>query len=340
MRTLDEILRGAIALKASDVLFTAGVPIAYRVYGKYGYVDKEPLTPGEAESYIHEILGDELFEKLKADREVDTSIRIGGYNFRVGAFTSMGTFSASLRVLSNKIRSFEELELPDGLARLCEYGSGLILITGATGSGKSTTMAAMLDYINANKNCHIITIEDPIEYVYTSKKSIVNQKEIGRDTVSFKNALRSVLREDPDVIAIGEMRDPETIAAAITCAETGHLVISTLHTSSVAGTVARVIDAFDSSMQAQIRTQLSMTLRGVISQRLIPSAAGTGRVVAYEFAPFSPALRALIRTGKNHLIAGQVQIGLSEGMISLQRCIERLVADGKITQEAADTYGK
>lgn len=340
MRTLEQVLRGAIALKASDILFSAGVPIAYRVYGKYGFVDKEILTPDDTEAFISEILGEELFKRLTEEKEVDTSIRIGGYNFRVGAFTSMGAYAASLRVLSNKIRSFEELELPDRLAELCNYSSGLVLITGATGSGKSTTMAAMIDYINTNKNCHIITVEDPIEYVYNSKKSIISQKEVGRDTVSFKNALRSVLREDPDVIAIGEMRDPETIAAAISCAETGHLVISTLHTSSVAGTVARVIDAFDSSLQAQIRTQLSMTLRGVISQRLIPSATGTGRVVAYEFAPFTPALRALIRTGKNHLIAGQVQIGMSEGMISLQRCIDRLVQEGKITQEAAELYGK
>ncbi len=340
MRSLEQILRGAIALKASDILFSAGVPVAYRVHGKYGYIDSEKLTAEDSGAYVHEILGDELFERLKTEKEIDTSIRINGYNFRVGAFTHMGSYAASLRVLSNKIRSFEELELPQSLAELCNYSSGLILITGATGSGKSTTMAAMLDYINSTKNGHIITIEDPIEYVYESKRSIVTQKEVGRDTLSFKKSLRAVLREDPDVIAIGEMRDPETISAAITCAETGHLVISTLHTSSVSGTVARIIDAFDSSLQAQIRTQLSMTLRGVISQRLIPAAAGTGRVVAYEYAPFTPALRALIRSGKNHMIAGQIQLGSGEGMISLQRCIDRLVSEGKITHEAAEIYGK
>lgn len=340
MRTLEQILRGAIALHASDVLFSAGVPIAYRVHGKYGYVDKEVLSPEDSARFVHEILGDKLFETLKEEKEVDTSVRLYDYNFRVGAFTTMGHMAASLRLLSNKIRSFDELDLPQSLAELCDCTSGLILITGSTGSGKSTTMAAMLDYINSTKNGHIITVEDPVEYVYQQKKCVVHQKEIGRDTVSFKNALRSILREDPDVIAIGEMRDPETISAAITCAETGHLVISTLHTSSVTGTISRIIDAFDASMQAQIRTQLAMTIRGVISQRLIPSITGTGRVVAYEYAPFTPALRALIRTGKTQLIQGQIQIGLGEGMISLQRCIDRLVREGKISQEAAELYSK
>lgn len=340
MRTLEQILRGAISLNASDVLFSSGTPVAYRVNGKYGFVEKEPLTPEDSEMYVREIIGETLFARLRADKEVDTSIRLFGYNFRVGAFTSMGHYAASLRILSNKIRNFEELDLPQELADLCNYSSGLVLITGTTGSGKSTTMAAMIDYINSTRNGHIITIEDPIEYVYSQKKCIIHQKEVGRDTLSFSNSLRTILREDPDIIAVGEMRDPETISSAITCAETGHLVISTLHTSNVAGTVSRIVDAFDSSMQAQIRTQLSMTLRGIISQRLIPSATGMGRVVAYEYAPFTPSLRALIRTNKQHLITGQIQIGAGEGMISLQRCIERLVREGKITQETAEMYAK
>lgn len=330
---LEEILKKGIALRASDIIFTVGVPISYRVNGKYTYLNPEYLTPEAADYYIKLILGDELFERLLVNKEVDTAIRLSGFNFRVGAYTQKGVHGASLRVLSNRIKSFEELELPAGLADLCKLDSGLILITGTTGSGKSTTMAAMLEYINENINGHIITIEDPIEFIYTSKKCIVDQKELGRDTKSFASALKYVLREDPDVIAVGEMRDPETIASAITCAETGHLVISTLHTQNVAGSISRIIDAFDASLQAQIRTQLAMSIRGVISQKLLPSATGVGRVVCYEFAPFNQALRALIRTGKNHLIEGQVEIGKSEGMISYSRCLKSLYDNGKITKE-------
>ena len=333
MFSLEEVLKRGIALRASDVIFTVGVPICYRVNGAYSHLEPEKLTPEMTDEYIKQILGDELFAKLLVDKEIDTAIRIGGYNFRVGAYTQKGVHSASLRILSNRIKNFEELDLPEGLADLCKTDSGLVLITGTTGSGKSTTMAAMLEYINENRNGHIITIEDPIEFIYSSKKCIVDQKELGRDTNSFSKALKSVLREDPDVIAVGEMRDPETIASAITCAETGHLVISTLHTQNVAGSVSRIIDAFDASMQAQIRTQLSMSLKGVISQKLLPSASGIGRVVCYEFAPFNHSLRALIRTGKTHLIEGQIEIGKSEGMISYQKCLESLLNRGRITKE-------
>lgn len=333
MRSLDEVLKQATALSASDIIFTVGVPVSFRVFGEYTQFGSEKLTPEEADIYIKRILGEELFARLLVEKEVDTAIRINGFNFRVGAYTQRGTHSASLRILSNRIKSFEELGLPEGLRSLCNYDSGMILITGTTGSGKSTTMATMIDCINSSRKGHIITIEDPIEFIHSSKNCIIDQKELGRDTLSFARSLKAVLREDPDVIAVGEMRDPETIASAITCAETGHLVISTLHTSNVAGTVSRIIDAFDPSMQAQIRTQLSMSLRGVISQKLLPRANGVGRVVAYEFAPFNQALKSLIRTGKNHMIEGQVDIGIGEGMISYQRCLQNLYNSGTITKE-------
>lgn len=332
-RSLDEVLKQAIALKASDLIFTVGVPICFRVYGKYGKLDQDPLTPEDTDYYIKQILGDDLFNRLIDEKEVDTAIRLNGFNFRVGAYTQRGSHSASLRLLNNRIKTFEELGLPIGLKSLCQADSGLILITGTTGSGKSTTMATMLDYINETRQGHIITIEDPIEFMYTSKKCIVDQKELGRDTKSFASALKSILREDPDIIAVGEMRDPETIASAITCAETGHLVISTLHTSNVAGSISRILDSFEPGIQAQVRTQLSMVIKGVISQKLLPTKEGSGRVVAFEFAPFNQAMRSLIRTGKTHMIEGQVDIGIGEGMISYQRCLQYLYNSGKISQE-------
>ena len=336
MKTLNELLKQAIAIRASDIIFTVGVPICYRVNGSYGSIDKEVLKPEDTERYVKEILGDEQFERLLRDKELDTTIRVNGYNFRVGAYTQKGSLSASLRILSNRIKSFEELGLPKGLEDMCQNESGLFLITGTTGSGKSTTMASMIEYINEHRSGHIITIEDPIEFIFTSKKCIIDQKELGKDTLSYANSLKSVLREDPDIIAIGEMRSPETIASAITCAETGHLVISTLHTSNVAGTVSRIIDAFDPSMQAQIRTQLSMSLCGVISQKLLPSASGVGRVVLYEYAPFTQSLKALIRTGKTHLIEGQIEIGKADGMISYQKTLNSLYDSGQITKEVYD----
>lgn len=329
MKDLKEILDTAIVNSASDVLITVGVPVAFRITGSYTFKDDEVLTPEVALSLAEEVLG-ERFAELDALKEIDTSLEAGDRFFRVNVFRQQGYCALSVRLLSGRIYSFEELGLTPPVKRACEYENGLILITGATGQGKSTTMAAMVDYINSTRNCHIVTIEDPVEFRFRHKRSIISQKQVGKDTNAFSTALRAVLREDPDVIVVGEMRDLETIRLALTAAETGHLVISTLHTGSAVTTVDRLIDSFPENQQMQVRSQLTMVLKAIFAQRLIPDKQNRRRYLALEVALFNPAMQNLIRTGKTHMISSQIALSTSMGMQTFEQAEKALRDKGLI----------
>ena len=301
-------------------------------------VDAPVLSPEDVEKMIMRLLDDEQKEILLKDKEVDLSFAFGEYGrFRVNAFHERGNLAAALRLIPNKIRTLEELGMPKVVKDLTDFPRGLLLVTGPTGSGKSTTLAAMLDRINQDKAMHILTIEDPIEYAHHSKKSIVVQREIHYDTYSFGAALRSSLRQDPDVVLIGEMRDLETIAAAVTIAETGHLVLATLHTNGAAQTIDRIIDVFPPHQQAQVSVQLAGILQAVVSQRLIP-AIGGGRVVGAEILVATPAVRNIIREGKTHQLDAVIQTGADYGMQSMDKTLVSLIHEGKITYDEAKNY--
>ncbi|QUH20671.1 type IV pilus twitching motility protein PilT [Alkaliphilus sp. B6464] len=330
------LLKIAIDLKASDLHITVAVPPIVRVNGKLQKIDNQPITPEISAKLIKDVLTQEELNKLDAKGELDLSFAYSGLGrFRVNAFKQRGSYSMALRVVALNIPTIEELGLPIITKELARKQRGLILVTGPTGSGKSTTLAAMVDLINDERNCHILTLEDPIEYLHKHKKSIVNQREIGNDSISFANALRSALRQDPDVILVGEMRDLETISTAITAAETGHLVLSTLHTLGAAKTVDRIIDVFPPHQQQQIKIQLSSVLEGVISQQLIPRADGTGRIGAYEVMATTPAIRNLIREGKSHQIQTSIQTGVKFGMRAMDQSITELYKKGLVSKEWA-----
>jgi twitching motility protein PilT len=330
MPTMDELLCESLERNASDLHLGAGEPPALRVHGDLVRCERPALTAPEVAELVYSIMSVEQRQHFDAEHEVDFSCALGGQGrFRVNVFMQSRGPGAVLRAIPTKIPSLESLNMPPILKELCERERGLVLVTGPTGSGKSTTLAAMIDLINETWSGHILTIEDPIEFVHTPKRCIVNQREIGPHTGSFSNALRSALREDPDVILIGEMRDLETIALALTAAETGHLVFGTLHTSSAPKTVDRVIDVFPAGQQSQIRTMVSESLEAVVAQTLLKKKGG-GRVAASEILVAVPAIRNLIREGKLHQIPSMMQTGQRVGMQTLDMALADLAKRGLI----------
>lgn len=319
---IKKILELCVQYQASDLHLLVGVPPMLRLNGSLLLVpDTKALTPETVESMVNSILTTEQRELVKVDRELDFSLAsTGGARFRVNVYYEKGNLAAALRYIPSQIRTLEELHLPPALAEFTQLKQGLVLVTGPTGHGKSTTLAAMIERINQERGEHIVTIEDPIEYVYQPKKSVISQRELHADTHSWQVALKSVLREDPNVVLIGEMRDYETMEAALTIAETGHLVFGTLHTNSAAQTIDRVVDVFPEREQAQIRGQLSLTLSAIVSQRLIPSEDG-GRVAICELLMANAAVRSLIRDGKTHMLANVMQTSSDMGMRTLEMAL-------------------
>ena len=337
---LVEILYRAMLLKASDIHITAGFKPAVRVDGKITPLADYPvLTPEMAQHLIYSIMSEKHRKQLEEKGQVDFSFGVKDVGrFRANVFFQRGSVAGAFRRLPSKIMTIEEVGLPNRVLELCHRSMGLILVTGPTGSGKTTTLATLINYINETFPYHIITIEDPIEYVFRHKKSIVNQREIGEDVDNFADALRSALREDPDVILVGEMRDLETIETALRAAETGHLVFGTLHTNTAISTITRIIDVFPPSQQEQIRIQLSFVLQGVISQKLIPKIGG-GRVLAYELLIPNTAIRNLIRENKLQQVYSLMQSGQSEsGMQTMNQSLFSLYKRGLITLEDAYKY--
>ena len=332
---LRKVLEKAKEVGGSDIHFVAGRPPMIRINGELldtGDFDK--MIPSVLKNLAKEILSEDQYIEFKKNLEYDFAFGVAGLGrYRVNIHMQRGTIGITIRVLSTEILSFEQLNLPDSLKQFTEYKNGLVLVTGPTGSGKTTTLAAMIDKINDEKAYHIITIEDPIEYLHSHKKSVIEQREIRADTASFKTALKYILRQDPDVILVGEMRDLETIEAAITAAETGHLVFGTLHTNSAAKTIDRIIDVFPKERQAQIRSQLSTSLRGVIAQQLIPLKDGSGRRVALEILVGNPAVGNLIREGKIHQIPSVLQTGARYGMIPMEKSLDILYEKGLISKD-------
>ncbi|MCG2691939.1 PilT/PilU family type 4a pilus ATPase, partial [Microgenomates group bacterium] len=330
MLNIKELLTITIEKKASDLHLIVGRPAYLRIDGKLMAVNEEAITAAAVKDLIFPLLNPEQKDKFLVNKELDLSVAFGTLGrFRLNVYFQQGSMAAALRLISDKIRSIEELNLPKVCLEVAELKQGLVLVTGPTGHGKSTTLAAIINQINQNRAEHIVTIEDPIEYIYKPIKSIISQREMHGDTHSWSVALRSVLREDPDVVLVGEMRDYETIAAALTVAETGHLVLATLHTNSAAQTIDRIVDVFPEYQQGQIRMQLSATLSAVIAQRLIP-AIGSGRVVATEILLGSNAVKTSIREGKSHLINNVIQTSGDLGMRSLEQDLANLVNTGKI----------
>ena len=322
--------------KASDLHISAGLPPTCRINGRLYPLEYKTLEPEETEAFVAEILNKQQVNYLKKTGEIDISMSTFEQNrCRLNIFRQKNCYSLAFRMLNPDIHDFEALGLPSVLSDLCSLNRGLILITGPTGTGKTTTLAAMVDWINTNRDCHIVTLEDPIEYVHQHKKSIVNQREIGHDSLSYSSALRAVLRQDPDVILIGEMRDLDSISIALTAAETGHLVLSTLHTIGASDTIDRIIDVFPPFQQQQIRTQLSMVLQSVISQQLLPRIDVVGRIVATEVMITTPAIKNMIRENKIHHIANVIQTSGKLSMKSMDSSLISLVKEGKISMEDA-----
>lgn len=333
---IEILLEEVIKKKASDLHLQVGLPPMLRVDGALTPVATASVLTEEAvESLIFAILDEDQKQILLKDKEFDFSFAFGDLGrFRVNAFHERGNLAAALRLIPTDILTIEQLKLPEVVNKFAEYPRGLVLVTGPTGSGKSTSLASLIDKINTERATHIITIEDPIEYTHKSKKSVVVQREVHYDTFSFSAALRSALRQDPDVVLLGEMRDLETIAAAITIAETGHLVFATLHTNSAAQSIDRMVDVFPPHQQAQIRTQLSNILMAICSQRLVP-AIGGGRIAAAEILVANSAVRNIIREGKTHQLEAVIQTGAEYGMQSMDKTLANLVHSGTITYEEA-----
>ncbi|MBP9995982.1 MAG: type IV pilus twitching motility protein PilT [Lachnospiraceae bacterium] len=334
--SIEQILRVAVENKASDVHITVGVPPKMRVNGRLITLPYDRLMPQDTEELLMSIMNDVQKQHFLEKGEHDFSYSLPELGrYRVNAFRQRGTCALALRLVSSDVPAPESLGVPESVIDLYNRKRGLILVTGPTGSGKSTTLAAIIDRINHMRDAHVITLEDPIEYLHKHDKSIVNQREIGLDSQSYANALRAALREDPDVILVGEMRDFETISVAITAAETGHLVLSTLHTIGAASTVDRVIDVFPPHQQQQIRVQLANVLEAVISQQLMPTADGKGRVAAFEVLHTSNAVRNLIREGKSHQLTSVMQTNKKMGMITMDDCIQSLYFANRITKDTA-----
>ena len=337
--TIDDLLRMTVERRGSDLHLAVGMPPCIRIHGELVPIDAPVLKAQDVEYMILSIIQDYQKEKLEQDMELDFSYAVPGCaRFRGNVMFQRGTLAAVFRAVPFVIPNFDKLGLPQDIKRLCDLPRGLILVTGPTGSGKSTTLAAMIDLINNTRACNIVTIEDPIEFLHKHKKSSVRQREIGTDTHSFASALRHVLRHDPDIIMIGEMRDQESISIALTAAETGHLVLSTLHTQTAPLTITRIIDSFSEDKRLQIRQQLANSLRAVISQQLIPTIDGKGRVVAVEYMVDTPAVRNLIREGKEHQLYSAIQTAQKEGMQTMDQALVKLFKAGKISRESVLEY--
>jgi twitching motility protein PilT len=333
---IEVLLEEVIKKKGSDLHLQVGLPPMLRVDGKLLAVSgTEALNEEAVEALVFAVLDDDQKQILLKDKEFDFSFAFGDLGrFRVNAFHERGNLAAAMRLIPNEILSIEQLGLPQVVNKFADYPRGLVLVTGPTGSGKSTTLAAMLNKINLERAVHIVTIEDPIEFTHKSQKSVIVQREVHYDTYSFSAALRSSLRQDPDVVLIGEMRDLETIAAAITIAETGHLVLATLHTNSAAQSIDRMVDVFPPHQQPQIRTQLSNILMAICSQRLLPSIGG-GRVAAAEILVATSAVRNIIREGKTHQLEAVIQTGAEHGMQSMDKTLANLIHNGTVTYDEA-----
>lgn len=336
---INKILEMCVQYNASDVHILVGVPPMLRLHGKLLMVpESKILTPAQAEEMANSLLSEQQKELLKIDRELDFSYSLtNGARFRVNVYYEKGNVAAALRYIPAEIKSLEDLHLPPIIGTLTEMKQGLVLVTGPTGHGKSTTIAAMIQRINQTRSEHVVTIEDPVEYVHLPIKSIISQRELHADTHSWNVALKSVLREDPNVVLVGEMRDYETIEAALTIAETGHLVLATLHTNSAAQTIDRIVDVFPEKEQQQIRGQLSLSLEAVIAQRLIPSEDGA-RVAVAEVLIATPAVRSLIRDGKSHMLTNVMQTSTDAGMRTLDMALVEAYRAGKISLSTARDY--
>ncbi len=336
MTGMRELLEEMVSRGASDLHITPGLPPMFRVDGAVGDSDFPVMTGDDTRRLAYSILNEEQKKRFENERELDFSFGVQGISrFRANVFMQRGATSMAIRQIPYQIHSFQELGLPPVVQTMIDKMQGLVLVTGPTGSGKSTTLAAMVDNINSKRRGHIITIEDPIEYVHKHKSCIVNQREINTDTKSFPAALKYVLRQDPDVILIGEMRDRETISAALTIAETGHLAMATLHTNSTFESVNRIIDVFPPEQQNQVRSQLSFCLNGVITQQLIPRAKGNGRALCLEIMVCTPAIKAMIRDNKTHQIYGLIQAGHKYGMQTMNQSLYQAVVNNWITREWA-----
>ena len=329
---VEGLIAKALADGASDIHLVRGLSPRYRVDGSIREMDPVPLAEEDCSALARELAGAD-FRKADVVGEADLAVTIAGVRCRVNLFRQQGAWSAAIRLLKETIPELEQLGLPPVVAEFAAYNQGLVLITGETGSGKSTTLAAILERINQREQKHILTLEDPIEYIYTPKSCVINQREVGRDTGSFAAGLRAALREDPDVILVGEMRDLETIETALTAAETGHLVFGTVHTNSAADSIDRMVDVFPAERQQQIRLQLSMTLKAVLSQQLLPRASGKGRVLACEVMKTDGAIRNLIREGKTPQLINSIQTTGSIGNILMERALLNLLNAGTISRE-------
>ena len=333
-----EVLLQVMERQASDLHLTAGAPPMIRLHGKLHALDYPRLTPQTTREVVYSILTNDQRQKLETDWQIDLAYSIPGRaRFRVNAYFQRASLSAAFRLIPHEIPKIGSLDLPPVIEEFTKKPRGFVLVTGPTGSGKSTTLAAMLDLINDVRQEHILTIEDPIEFLHKHKRCIVNQRELGADAPSFGLGLKAALRQDPDVILVGEMRDLETIATALTAAETGHLVFATLHTQDTAQTVDRIVDVFPPEQQQQVRVQLSVALQGIVTQQLLPKADGQGRICACEILVPTPAVRNLIREGKTHQIYSALQTGGQFGMQTMDAALVQLVREHKITRELAES---
>jgi twitching motility protein PilT len=332
-----DVLLQVMERNASDLHLTAGSPPMIRQHGKLHALDYPVLTPQMTREVVYSILTNDQRQRLETDWQIDFAYSIPGKaRFRVNSYFQRASLSAAFRLIPSEMPKLRDLDLPAVLQDFAKKPRGFVLVTGPTGSGKSTTLAAMLDMINDERQEHILTIEDPIEFLHRHKKCIVNQRELGADAQTFALGLKAALRQDPDVILVGEMRDLETISTALTAAETGHLVFATLHTQDTAQTVDRIVDVFPPDQQQQVRVQLSVSLQGIVTQQLLPKADGQGRVVATEVLVPTPAVRNLIREGKTHQIYSALQTGAQYGMQTMDTSLAQLVREQKITRELAE----
>lgn len=339
MATIDDLFRLMVEQKASDLHLTSGAPPFLRLNGNMSPLNYRQLTNQDVQGLIFEILSEKQKKLFIEKWELDFAYVVEGLGrFRCNVFMQRKGLGAVFRTIPEKIKTAQELNLPNSIIDLIDVDRGLILVTGPTGSGKSTTLAAMIQYINANREAHILTVEDPIEFVHPNLKSLVNQREVGAHTKTFSNALKAALREDPDIILVGELRDLETISLALTAAETGHLVFGTLHTSSAAKTVDRIIDVFPQGQQGQIRTMLAESIRGVVAQTLFTRADGQGRVAAFEIMKGTKAVSNLIREGKIHQIPSIIQTSAAQGMVLYEKYVDDLVKKGLISLADAKTF--
>jgi twitching motility protein PilT len=334
--SLDQVLGQAARRNASDILLVSGAPVAFRVHGVLSAAAGPALTADDTRTFLLPLLSVAQAQGLQRDKSVDLCFtRPGIGRFRANLHYQRGSLAGSIRLLPEKIPTLESLHLPPTLRRFAEAKQGLILVTGPTGCGKSSTLAALLDLINAQRHDHIVTVEDPVEYVHANRSSIVEQIEVGVDTPDFTNSVRSILRQTPDVILVGEMRDPETMATVLTIAETGHLVLSALHTNDTSQAVSRILDSFPASNQPQIRQQLSLALLAVVAQQLVPGADGTARYPAVEIMVATSGVRSLIRKGEDHQLYSAIGTGRAAGMVTMEQSLAEMVRSGRITNDTA-----